>query len=262
MTDRNVIIHYHLFKNAGTSLERKLQEVFGENWRQIEGESPNDRVLPDELSKFLDRNESVRAVSSHQATLPLPAGPSFVARPLVLFREPIDRVRSVYLFERRQAEGSPGAEFAAAHTFAEYVQWRLDQSRHGVIHNFQTLFLLRGCAGNGAELDSDSFERVQEQLAGLEFFGLVERFQDSIELFNEVCGDFVTLSADDAQEENVSQEEAESDRARRVQVREELGDELYHRLIARNAWDITLYQEACALFEMRMKALAHQSDAQ
>jgi hypothetical protein len=29
---RKVVIHYHLFKNAGTSVDRMLKEIYGERW--------------------------------------------------------------------------------------------------------------------------------------------------------------------------------------------------------------------------------------
>ena len=47
---RPIIIHYHLFKNAGTSLDRTLRQNFGVTWATIEHEPT---MRPAELRRFL-----------------------------------------------------------------------------------------------------------------------------------------------------------------------------------------------------------------
>ena len=36
------ICHYHIFKNAGTSLDKALQKYFGSNWSAFEGIHAHD----------------------------------------------------------------------------------------------------------------------------------------------------------------------------------------------------------------------------
>ena len=64
---RPIIIHYHFFKNAGTSVDAILQRNFGAGWTSREYPA---RSTPNAASEFLVANPQIAALSSH--TLPLP----------------------------------------------------------------------------------------------------------------------------------------------------------------------------------------------
>ena len=118
-----VIIHYHIFKNAGTSLDLMLERNFAQQWTEAEfpprdkdGLS-NSRLVED----FLREHPNLLALSSHTAQLPLPKLEREVF-PIVFIRHPLDRLMSAYAFERVQKADTHGARLAKQHDFAGYVR--------------------------------------------------------------------------------------------------------------------------------------------
>jgi hypothetical protein len=66
MTIRSIILHRHIFKNAGSSLDSALKNFYGEAYSEYHSSlSPNGRVYPHELFDFLDLNPNLIALSSH-----------------------------------------------------------------------------------------------------------------------------------------------------------------------------------------------------
>ena len=248
---RKVILHYHFFKNAGTTVERILENTFGEGWGAIDGNNPSGHVSPEELLGFVQSHPDLHAVSSHQALMPPPETEGLEMVPLLLLRHPIDRARSVYSFESKQAAGTPGAEFAANHSFPEYVRWRLDNRVNGVIHNFQITWLLRRPWRMRPLLHKHTYREVMTLLDSLPCFGMVERFRKSMQLFNRVHQDGFELEGINIAPQNVTRERRTTLQERLGMIREELGDKLMDELRERNAYDLAMYRDAMILFEKR-----------
>ncbi len=72
---RSVILHYHIYKNAGMSIEETLDRNFGERFCRLDTDDPNGHVTNDDLLAYLNRNAHVQAISSHQIRYPIPAAP-------------------------------------------------------------------------------------------------------------------------------------------------------------------------------------------
>lgn len=63
---RPVILHYHLFKNAGTSIDACLEQSFGHLWRNID--SPlGHTICAQQISDYLHSSPELKALSSHDA---------------------------------------------------------------------------------------------------------------------------------------------------------------------------------------------------
>lgn len=62
---RTIIVHDHIFKNAGSSADRLLHMAFGNDWATLEGPTPTSLLRPDELATFVDDRPEIVAVSSH-----------------------------------------------------------------------------------------------------------------------------------------------------------------------------------------------------
>jgi hypothetical protein len=100
--DRHLILHYHI-KNAGTSLDRTLERNFGARWTALESPERGVRVLEPEFLDYVTRHPSLAAISS-QAMAPLRSVTPGLATISILFlRHPIDRARSIWEFNQRQA---------------------------------------------------------------------------------------------------------------------------------------------------------------
>jgi len=134
---RHIILHNHLFKNAGTSVEHILQQNFQDRWLSREfpmaGQDNTDLV-----AQWITDNPRAVAFSSHTMIGPLPKIDDAVIIPLMLLRDPIDRIASAYRFERIQQADTQGARLAKAHGFAGYVHARLSVKGDRQCRNFQT----------------------------------------------------------------------------------------------------------------------------
>ncbi len=108
---RTVVLHYHLFKNAGTSLDEILKRNFGARWvtREFSMTGGDNSA---ELAKWITEEEDAVAFSTHTGIGPVPEVPGVRIVTIMLLRDPISRIRSAYRFERSQRADTFGARLA------------------------------------------------------------------------------------------------------------------------------------------------------
>ncbi len=251
---RHVIIHYHIYKNAGVTVDAILRNNFGEQWGTIEAARRRDIMSPASILLFSLDNPQLKSISSHQARLPVPVHPNVVFHPIVFLRHPIDRVGSVYSYESRQPPDKhiPAREKAHAHDFAGFVRWGLEESHNVAIQNFQTVHLAgrEDDMRTAAAIDSDLRE-ARQQLFKLPFFGIVEFFDKSIARMGDyLLRDFGRLNMDYVPA-NQTPGRKETLQERIDDIRDALGPELYRKLLDKNALDMRLYDYAVSLFQSR-----------
>jgi hypothetical protein len=130
------IVHHHIFKNAGTTVEWILQKNFPGQVLHIEGDQPGSRLMPQHVRSVSDRFSDHKAISSH--TLPLTDAESAWARVhLVVLRDPIERYYSMYRYERSRETSWPANIAARQMDFGEYCKWWLANAP-GVWIDWQT----------------------------------------------------------------------------------------------------------------------------
>lgn len=170
---RPIVLHYHYFKNAGTSVDAVLQKNFPGQWATAEFAGvKNDQAV----AEWIKSHPDTVAFSSHTAQFPLPVVEGVEIFPVVFLRHPLDRIRSAYSFERKQASDSLGARLAKQTDLAGYIRSRLDTPYDYQCRNFQTFRLAKLTAGpKVAELD-----RAVAALHQLPFVGVVEYFDVSM----------------------------------------------------------------------------------
>ncbi len=239
---RTVVLHYHLFKNAGTSVDAMLRQNFGEAWAQQEfpatGGQGTRRSNAPEVAGFIEANPDLRAISSHTALLPVPAIDGIGIFPIIFIRHPIDRLASAYRFERRQKADTFGARLARETDFAGYVRALLDRSGYGVARDFQVMRLAFGSPGAAGS----EFDRALTTMDHLPFIGLVEAFEESLVELERLLAPVHPGFRATAYTKNVSRD-AEGSLAERLDAIEtELGPELHARLIEANAGDLQLFE--------------------
>ncbi|WP_185020684.1 sulfotransferase family 2 domain-containing protein [Histidinibacterium lentulum] len=175
MADRTVILHYHLFKNAGTSLDRILQKNFPDAWETEEfpamGGNNSDLV-----AEWIKRNPDVVAFSSHTANGPVPRVPGVNVVSILFLRDPIARIRSAYHFEKSQKAETWGANLARSTDLAGYVRTRLSTPHDRQCRDFHVARLATLVPGPKER----EFERAVEGLCKLSVVGFVESFDESI----------------------------------------------------------------------------------
>jgi len=183
MTQRTVIAHLHLFKNAGTSVEEGLKSHFENRWLSYDKDGAGSRVSFPELVDELRGKPQIEAVSSHQLRPPLVGDEEFRLLPLLFLRHPIDRIRSAYAFERTQGADSPSSKAAATMGFVEWLDFH--RSRNSAqCQNFQVFALtpLRN-EQNGAPLFNrpleEHYKLAQTFVESIPEVGLVEYYDAS-----------------------------------------------------------------------------------
>ena len=245
---RTVILHAHMFKNAGTTLDWSLRRYFEDTFV----DHRDDLAMRESqayLSTYIKAHPALSALSSHWLPFPAPLMADTQTRVLMLLRDPLERSRSVYNFERAQeAANSPGNEKARSLSFENYVKWRLEPGTGPVIKNFHTRF----CSGNYfGENMSKLYDQARANLDSIPLIGLVHRYSESMALFehgleNEFRG--IDLSW---KTQNSTQALSVSLANRVSEIALELGN-TFSALTDANKYDIMLLQHAEQLLDHRL----------
>ncbi|BFM06778.1 hypothetical protein [Halioxenophilus aromaticivorans] len=246
---RTVIIHYHLFKNAGTSVDRILADSFGDKWLNFDKPDENAKILPGEISEFIGANPQLVALSSHHVVPPIPVIPGVRVIPLLFIRHPILRARSAYLFEWQKAKGLEQPQGS----FAEYVKQKVECNKYGVISNFHVskLSCIQYSARDFAAKSLRDYEvlnRAKLLVDSLPFFGLVENFYQSLVRMHYLLKlDFPYLRVK-THEANVTQPTVFDVDEKISAIKDELGEEVFGVLMQANQMDLELYKYASNRF--------------
>lgn len=134
---RQVILHNHLFKNAGSSVDHILRQNFQGRWVTREFSNPGPGQTA-EIANWITKNTDAIAFSSHTIQSVLPIIPDVRIIQIVMLRDPVDRIASAYRFEKTQESNSRGAQLARQNGFAGYVHARLNIKGDRQCRNFQT----------------------------------------------------------------------------------------------------------------------------
>lgn len=238
---RPLVLHYHLFKNAGTSLDRTLRANFGATWDAYEGE--RRELRPAELREYLAGRPWIAALSSHKALLPAPDLPGVEVIPVIFLRHPLDRIRSIYEFERRQQADTDGALAAKRLDLPGYVSWRLDRKGDRAIADFQTYRLAQGGAG------PDEAAQALDAVATLPFVGLVEAYDVSLQRLQALLAPHFPRINLAVFHVNVTEGERVPMDERLAQLEARLGEELYDRTVEANQLDLAVWRKVSETYE-------------
>jgi len=239
---RTVILHYHLFKNAGTSLDEVLKQNFGERWvtREFQRPRANAEAHAREVTQWILDNPEAVAFSSHTIDLPPPDVPGVTIIPLIFVRHPIDRIASAYHFEHKQDSQSWEAVLARHTSMTGYCEVRMAMPGDRQCRNFQTWRFERMFAHEGGS----ELERSLKAVNSLPFVGIVEEFDVAMTRLNGLLQPVFPEFRASRVAANVSRDLSRSLTDRLAALRSELGDEGYEHLVAANADDLLLHQAA------------------
>jgi hypothetical protein len=240
---RFVILHYHIFKNAGTAIENLLRSNFGPHFAQFEGDGLDCQLSGPDLVAWLKQHPEIRAISSHQLRYPKPEAPGFVFFDLCFLRDPIDRIYSIYTFFRKHpAQSDSLSVLAHETTLGRFVGHLVECSPH-LVNDVQVTML----ATDGAYLRPPSegdLARATETLLGMSFPGVADCFYESM-----VAGQYfwkpVFPEFDNAAlPANVSRDPGSTLESRLRAMRSACGRTLYEELERLNSLDRELVRRA------------------
>jgi len=244
---RHVIVHYHIFKNAGTTLHSILERNFGSQFAAIESEHPDDVVSNESFLRFLEDHPDIAAVSSHNLRLPKPENDSFAFYDIVYLRHPLTRLLSMYVFYRRSDNtADPLAVEAKKLKIADFFRSLIDKyPQHAM--NAQVGYLANGGTGIPIHSDLKKAELIANQAAIL---GVTDLFDlGAVAAEYSLRGLFDRRTVLKRLDFSYAAENVSSDRPRDLDVevqrlREACGNSLFERLRELNTLDISLVEGA------------------
>ena len=243
-----VIVHYHLFKNSGTSLDQLLKYNFGDKWIGYDKNTSGAMISTNELERIIVSNPGKQVFSSHQIVPPIPQL-GMTIYPILFLRDPIDRLKSAYLFEWKKQLGLD----APKGTLEEYIKDKFSKRRRNCIEEFQVIRLSNNCRDkifNHEKMDDiELLDIAKTFIESLSFVGIVDQFDKSVSLLKEYLKPgFPDFKLYDVKS-NVLQDISLTQENKRRKIEEELSTEMFESIIERNYLDEALYQFGCAHFK-------------
>ncbi len=245
-----LLIHYHIFKNAGTSFEWALEQALGRGLHRYDKAIAGSYISPKEISSYVTSHPDVRAIATHQAAPPAPRVRGRKVLSSILIRDPIARIRSIYAFERAQESESPGATKAKELDFKGYVEWRLNFTPR-MFCNYQVLFCLRDGSPDRT-MDRADLARAIAVLDQVDIVGTVERYQEWLSLAESVLSDNFNSLVLATVHQNQTRANKPTEADILHSLSDELGSDLAHHLLEENELDMCLHQVADSLLSRRL----------
>lgn len=246
-----LLVHYHIFKNAGTSFEWALEQALGSAYASFDTPSPRGFVSARDLAHFVRSHPAVRAVASHQAAPPPPRLRERKMFTSILIRDPLARVKSIYAFERAQVGHSPGAQKAKELDFRGYVEWRLKTSP-ATLCNYQVHFCTRTAKSRSRKASREQLEQAIANLDTISIVGTVARYDDWLALAQKVLEDSFPGMVLQTTRQNATGHSKSSQTSILETLIDELGESITQHLLANNELDMCLHQIADSILTRKM----------
>lgn len=242
------VFFLHIPKTAGTSVTNILESVFEEDRILAPKQFNNVRKHPIEI---FERAELVAGHYPHREVYRrLPKKPNLT---MTFLREPVAHFQSLFfhlqidptfaytirLVKDKETAEAIHAELRGA-TFDEFLE-----GRHGTLfENFQTRYLAGGLSKEYEHYSDDQLLPIAESmLLALPFFGITERFSDSLRLLEHVLDLGSPLPA--------IKDNAARNRPDNFQITSSQREAVYRKTTS----DRKLYEVATLAFEHRLMAL-------
>lgn len=233
-----LLIHYHIFKNAGTTVDWALAGNFGEGFARLDSDDRSGILRPEDLFEFVERHPKVRAISSHTLPPPKPDVAQFLFLDLILIRNPLDRLMSTYEFYRRtEFDNDPLSVMARRFKPAQFFSFLIESHPH-LVNNGQVNYL-----NGGRRICRESdLKRAIRVIENCSVSGVTELFDVFMVTAEQTLQahfgplDFSYLA------QNVTPGRAPDLNGRLERIKEECGTEAYERLRKLNRMDLDLFE--------------------
>lgn len=249
---RFVIVHYHIFKNGGSTIETILEREFGDGFATVHGPRESSTLDARELERFLRTHPRVAAVSSHHLRYPKPAIRHMVIFDCCFLRHPLDRLDSLYRYSKTIAQENDLSVRARRNSAREFFRELMAEAPH-LVSNVQVMQM--ACAGAFTRpANGEDLERAAEIFEDAAIPGVVEMFDESLtaaEYFLKPA--FPRLSLDYVPQ-NVTRFPA-SAQHRQERLQRLWGADVYRDLARLNQLDLELFRRAESEIRRRVALL-------
>lgn len=247
---RPVVLHFHIFKNAGTTIDFILKQNFGKRLVHLHGDRFDSSLSNPEVLTFLEQHPDVAAISSHHLRPPKPASEDFTFLDVIVLREPLDRLCSIYdFYGRSDQQNDPLTKPAKSMQLGEFIRFLESEYPH-LVKNPQLNFVANG---GGAIPNAQDLQRGTSLAMQAAILGVTELMDQCLVTAEFALGeelgkiDFSYLS------QNVTLDrgrKAASDR-----LREACGEKFYNEICEAHALDSELHRCATEEANRRFRAI-------
>jgi len=247
---RPVILHDHLFKNAGSTIDWALRRCFGSEF--VEQRDPRARGS-EFVMATLRGNPAVSAISTHLFRPPLPVIANKRVFTLMMFRDPLERAFSIYHFNRRRRDRDDRCATAArSMSLREYIVWSMQPEISSTLCNFHVIKCHEEAFNDPVAVGDEQLETAKRYIASVPLVGLVDRFDDSMVLFEHVLRDAFPSIDLSYVKRNEGPRLIGRNRDKTAILRGAVGAALFNELRQRNAYDVETVGFARETFQRRI----------
>jgi len=247
---RFLIVHYHIFKNGGSTITSILEREFRDDFATVHGPADVSVLDAASLADFLAEHASIQAISSHHLRYPKPVLPNTIIFDCCFLRHPLDRLQSLYTYFQKIVADDPLCRLAKQESSRSFFMKLLDSAPH-LISNVQVTMLALGGAFT-RPADSPDVEVASDAVRKMALPGLVEKFDESLvaaEYFLKPAFPRLRL---DYLPQNVSRPWGGSPSDRQEWLKHSWGPDLYATLGKLNECDLELWRRTEAEITRRL----------
>jgi hypothetical protein len=248
---RAILVHYHIFKNAGTTVDSILADNFGQDFAHLDSLDALSILSCQDLVRFVQLHSGVRALSSHTLPPPKPNVSGLIFFDCILIRHPLDRLSSMYEFYRRADICTDPLSLVAKKLDAAQFFTVLIEHHPNIVNNGQVNYL-----NGGRRISREpDLQRALKIVNDCSILGVTEWFDECMVAAEQVLQthfgtlDFSYLS------QNVTPGRINNLGARLQQIRTRCGDQLYERLLKLNRLDLELLDAAATEAHRRFERI-------
>jgi hypothetical protein len=245
------IFHFHFYKNAGSSVDAILRNSFVHQWEEKEfDDSP---LLTSSVINWITNSKTTICFSSHTAKLDIMNVQNMNMMPLLFVRHPIDRIASVYRYEKLRNGNSWEDHLAGEMSMRQYIQTRLDRAGDAQCRNYHCSRLSE-MFRVFENVDKSDFELAQQAVDRLPFIGVVERFQESLKMFEKLFHEagFQNLNFEETRE-NATSSPGLDIHTRLKDIEKEIGSDFFNLLLNINGDDILIYEMVIGKLDQKIR---------
>ena len=249
-------VHFHIFKNAGSTLDFILEKNFSKDAIRMESGTTGGRLDFKQAMRFLKTNHPhVKSLSSHQIRFPLPETNYYHFLPIIFIRHPIDRAISVYFFNKKRRDGRNdlNVQKAKTHSLKDFLDWLILKKKNNMLKNQQVFFLSGKPSGSPVSLED--LQNSKTILNNCPITGIVDRMDESLILGEEVLRPYFSNIDLSYFNQNISKKRRGNLEEKLEKEKIEIGTDTYQKLLGVNELDLNLYKFANEILDQRLKKI-------
>jgi hypothetical protein len=175
---RFLLLHYHIFKNGGSTIASILEREFPNGFATVHG--PDDVSVLDQasLEGFIADHTGIQAISSHHLRYPKPVVPNVIIFDCCFLRHPLDRLQSLYSYFQRIDSGEQLCRLARRDHPRSFFKNLVDTAPH-LVSNVQVTMLALGGAFT-RPVDTADVDAASDIVGKMAIPGLVYMFDESL----------------------------------------------------------------------------------